>query len=80
MQMNRVLRFVFCFTLPFFLAQKLGGWVVPLAALFSFGYYGLDAAATQLQDPFVAAFGDTALDGRFVRATSADVDAVLVGE
>ena len=44
------------------------------------GDYGLDAAATQLQDPFVAAFGDTALDGRFVRATSADVDAVLVGE
>ena len=61
-------------------ATKLGGWVVPLAALFAFGYYGLDAAATQLQDPFVAAFGDTALDGRFVRATSADVDAVLVGE
>ena len=80
MQMNRVLRFVFCYTLPFNLAPKLGGWVVPLAALFAFGYYGLDAAATQLQDPFVAAFGDTALDGRFVRATSADVDAVLVGE
>ena len=157
-QMNRLLRFVFCFTLPFFLAPKLGWIVVPLASLFAVGcdrsidrsisaspgvrraslsgwrggvveafpaggggaraaaleprptarlratrearvgthqrhaslsrflwrgtattrrYYGLDAAATELQSPFVASFGGVTLDNHFTVGTCADIDAVL---
>eukprot|EP00971_Amphidinium_carterae_P244937 4863348-Amphidinium_carterae.1 len=48
--------------------MKVGSEAVPLVALLAFGFYGLDAVANQLQHPFVSAFGDAALDGRFTKA------------
>ena len=57
-------------------ALQLGG--ASFAALFAFGYYGLDYCANQLQNPFVADFGDAQLDGRFADAVCEDIDMLLL--
>ena len=40
--------------------------------------YGLDYCSTQLQNPFIAEFGDVQLDGRFSKATCDDIDMLLL--
>mmetsp|Transcript_29170 Transcript_29170/g.67140 ORF Transcript_29170/g.67140 Transcript_29170/m.67140 type:complete len:418 (+) Transcript_29170:95-1348(+) len=77
-QMDRLIRFAYVFSLPIFLCGRVGSEAVPLVALLAFGFYGLDAVANQLQHPFVSAFGDAALDGRFTKAVCDDVDALLL--
>jgi len=87
-QMSRWLVFWFVFTVPFALVKAFGSlqatqgppWiVVPAAMLLSFGYYGLDYCSNQLQNPFLAEFGDVQLDGRFVQAICTDIDILLGG-
>ena len=53
---------------------------VPAGALLAFGYYGLDYCANQLQNPFIAEFGDVQLDGRFANAVCEDIDMLLLCE
>ena len=86
-QMGRWLVFWFVFTLPLALIGTFGGLgtsapvslaFVPAGMLLAFGYYGLDYCATQLQNPYVAEFGDVQLDGRFMQAVCADVDTLLL--
>lgn len=86
-QMARWLVFWFVFTVPLALYKALGVTVigidvpiafVPASALLAFGYYGLDYCANQLQNPFISEFGDVALDGRFVRLVSSDVNMLLL--
>ena len=83
-QMSRWLAFWFCFTVPLALVRAFavpGGQpvgVVPAAALLAFGYYGLDYCSNQLQNPFIAEFGDVSLDGRFMQAVCEDVDMLLL--
>ena len=87
-QMGRWLVFWFVFTLPLALIGTFGSLgasgsgdvsiaFVPAGMLLAFGYYGLDYTANQLQNPFIAEFGDVALDGRFTAAVCADVDLLL---
>jgi len=78
MQMDRLLRFAYVYTMPIWVCSKVGSEAVPLVAILAFGFYGLDAVANQLQHPFVSTFGDAALDGRFTKAVCDDVDAVLL--
>lgn len=86
-QMGRWLVFWFVYTVPFALLKAFSKdllvtqgppWIVmPAAMLLTFGYYGLDYCANQLQNPFIAEFGDVQLDGRFVQAVCTDVDILL---
>lgn len=39
---------------------------------------GLDYCSNQLQNPFIAEFGDVSLDGRFMQAVAEDVDMLLL--
>ena len=88
--MGRWLVFWFVFTLPLTLIGTFGSLgagasgsgnvsiaFIPAGMLLAFGYYGLDYCANQLQNPFIAEFGDVALDGRFTAAVSLDVDTLL---
>lgn len=80
-QMGRWLVFWFVYTVPLALIKAFPGTqeaaVVPAGMLLAFGYYGLDYCSNQLQNPFIAEFGDVALDGRFLQAVSEDVDMLL---
>uniref|UniRef100_A0A7S2AI84 Bestrophin homolog n=1 Tax=Alexandrium andersonii TaxID=327968 RepID=A0A7S2AI84_9DINO len=76
-QMDRLIRFAYIFSLPILLGSKVGWESVPMVSILSFGFYGLDAVATQLQDPFVSMFGDVALDGKFEEAVCSDIDSLL---
>lgn len=79
-QMGRWLVFWFVFTVPFALIRAFGstqGALIAADVLLAFGYYGLDYCANQLQNPFIAEFGDAQLDGRFLQAVCADVDLLL---
>ena len=53
---------------------------IPAVMLLAFGYYGLDYCANQLQNPFIAEFGDVQLDGRFANAVCEDIDMLLLCE
>eukprot|EP00854_Cymbomonas_tetramitiformis_P013766 gene13766-16271_t len=82
-QMNRTIMFLFVFTSPFALikAFDLCPWAtIPASMLLAFGYYGLDSAALDLEDPFISRFGDVQLDGRFERAVCADINMLLMPE
>jgi predicted membrane chloride channel (bestrophin family) len=87
---GRWLVFWFVFTLPLALIGTFGSLgagasgsgavsiaFIPAGMLLAFGYYGLDYCATQLQNPFIAEFGDVQLDGRFLLAVCEDVDMLL---
>lgn len=79
----RWLIFWFVYTAPLALLNVFdkGGisfFFVPAGVLLAFGYYGLDYCANQLQNPFIAEFGDVSLDGRFVRAVCTDLDLLLL--
>ena len=84
-QMGRWLVFWFVFTLPLPLVRAFGAAggdevsvaFIPFMVLVAFGFYGLDYCASQLQNPFVAEFGDAQLDGRFMLAVYEDVEMLL---
>jgi putative membrane protein len=44
--------YLFCFLLPFAMAEPLG-WMIPIfTAIVSYTYFGLDAIGDELEDPF----------------------------
>eukprot|EP00966_Prymnesium_polylepis_P139828 3230567-Prymnesium_polylepis.2 len=80
--MGRWLVFWFVYTVPFALINTFHSVnsvaTVPACMLLTFGYYGLDYCSSQLQNPYVAEFGDVQLDGRFLQAVCEDVDMLLL--
>jgi len=51
-QLAKLFTFVFLFTLPFALVEDLGRLTVLAAAILGLGYLGLDAIATEMEQPF----------------------------
>jgi len=76
-RISRLLRFVFVFSCPLLLANKLGWSCVLFCGLLAFGYHAIDAVGLALSNPFVGKLGEATLDGRFVAAVCTDVDALL---
>lgn len=81
LQISRWLIFAFVLSVPLPLLSKAPATplaILPVTVFLAFGYYGLDYCANQLANPFVADFGDAALDGHFLRAVCEDVDMLLL--
>ena len=81
LQMSRWLIFAFVLSVPLPLLSKALATplaILPVTVFLAFGYYGLDYCSNQLANPFVADFGDAALDGHFLRAVCTDVDMLLL--
>lgn len=88
-QMSRWLIFFFVYSVPLVFVKSFSALdladsgpaitMVSADMLLAFGYYGLDYCSNQLQNPFIAEFGDTQLDGRFLKAVCEDVSLLLLG-
>lgn len=81
-QMSRWLIFFFVFSVPLPFLKIFHHDILPLIAatmLVTFGYYGLDYCANELQNPFIASFGGLQLDGRYMKQVAEDVDILLLG-
>jgi putative membrane protein len=63
---------LFCLLLPFALAQALGWWTPLLVVIVSYTFFGLDALADELEDPFGADANDLPLDA-LVRTVERDL-------
>jgi len=74
----RLLRFIFIFSSPLLLANKLGWSAVLYCGLLAFGYHSVDAVGLALSNPFVGKLGEATLDGRFCTAICTDVNALLI--
>mmetsp|Transcript_26171 Transcript_26171/g.69678 ORF Transcript_26171/g.69678 Transcript_26171/m.69678 type:complete len:375 (+) Transcript_26171:439-1563(+) len=51
-QMAKVFTIMFLYTLPFALVTELGGFTIVAVWILALGYFGLDAIATEMEDPF----------------------------
>jgi putative membrane protein len=64
--------YLFCVLLPFAMAEPLG-WLTPLfTAIVSYTFFGLDAIADELEDPFGRDENDLATDS-LVRTIERDI-------
>ncbi|MCF5705324.1 bestrophin family protein [Pseudomonas syringae] len=71
--------YLFCILLPFAMAEPLG-WLTPLfTAIVSYTFFGLDAIADELEDPFGRDENDLATDA-LVRTIERDILAELGAE
>jgi predicted membrane chloride channel (bestrophin family) len=50
-QMAKVFTIMFLYTLPFALVTELGGFTIVAVWILALGYFGLDAIATEMEDP-----------------------------
>ncbi|WP_339450129.1 bestrophin family protein [Pseudomonas sp. EA_5y_Pfl2_R50] len=71
--------YLFCILLPFAMAEPLG-WLTPLfTAIVSYTFFGLDAIADELEDPFGRDENDLPTDA-LVRSIERDIQAELGAE